>query len=345
MENKITVFQNSEFGQVRTVVENDKILFCASDVAKALGYSNAPDAVKRHCKCVVKRDIPHPQNEDKVLSVSLIPEGDIYRLIVGSKLPGAEAFEEWLFEEVVPSIRKTGEALEEIRYSGIIDGLVYTHDGIPMTTSILIAKKFSMQHQNIIQAIEDKLQSPDTTVADFSAVHIHESQYVADDGRVHKQYELDKQGFSFIALGLTDTQADIFKIQYIDAFTKMEQAVESMFKARVIESVLPQDNRNRQYLYIIKNPLNETIKIGVAQDVDKRIQQLQTGAGVELELVYRSMICSNAFNIERDVHQHFEKHRTFGEWFKMRPEDAIEFIEQQTFVLKSEFNKYLGFVS
>lgn len=108
MENKMTVFESNEFGQVRTVVEDGKILFCASDVAKALGYSNAPDAVKRHCRCVAKRDIPHPQNTNKILSVSFIPEGDIYRLIIGSKLPTAEKFEQWLFEEVVPSIRKTG---------------------------------------------------------------------------------------------------------------------------------------------------------------------------------------------------------------------------------------------
>ena len=91
-----------------------------------------------------------------------------------------------------------------------------------------------------------------------------------------------------------------------------------------------------------KNPLNETIKIGVAQDVEKRIKQLQTGAGIELELIYQSLICSNAFSIEKDIHIEFEQYRTFGEWFKVNPEKVINFLENKTFVLKSEFSKYLS---
>ena len=53
------------------------------------------------------------------------------------------------------------------------------------------------------------------------------------------------------------------------------------------------------------------------------------------------MICSNAFSIEKDVHKHFEEYRTFGEWFKINPTIVINFLEQQTFVLKSEFMKYI----
>ena len=251
-------------------------------------------------------------------------------------------FKRWVTSEVIPTARKTLSRLETVEYAGYIDGLVYTKDGIPMTTSAMIAKKFDKSHKNVLRMIDNKMHSSDNTVAQFSAAHIHESQYIADDGNVYRQYELDKQGFSFIALGMTGTQADIFKIQYIDAFTKMEQAIENMFKARVIEDVLPQNNGNRQFVYIIKNPLNETVKIGVAQDVQKRIAQLQTGAGVELELVYQSMICSNAFSIERDVHAHFEKYRTFGEWFKVSPQEVIDYLENQKFVLKSEYLKYVS---
>ena len=56
--NTVKIFENEQFGQVRTIEEGDKILFCGSDVAKALGYSNAPDALNRHCKAIVKRDTP-----------------------------------------------------------------------------------------------------------------------------------------------------------------------------------------------------------------------------------------------------------------------------------------------
>lgn len=106
--NEIKVFENEEFGSVRTVEVGDKVLFCGSDVAKALGYSNPRKALSDHCKGVTKRYAPHPQNLDKKIEMSFIPEADIYRLIVKSKLPSAEKFESWVFEDVLPSIRKHG---------------------------------------------------------------------------------------------------------------------------------------------------------------------------------------------------------------------------------------------
>lgn len=105
MKNELEIFSSEEFGQVRTIVINNNPYFCASDVAKALGYSNTRDAVSRHCKGVVKSDIP---TNSGVQTVSFIPEGDIYRLIMKSKLPSAEKFESWVVDEVLPTIRKTG---------------------------------------------------------------------------------------------------------------------------------------------------------------------------------------------------------------------------------------------
>ena len=104
----MTVFENETFGSIRTLDEDGKVLFCGIDVAKALGYSNPRDALSRHCRCVVKRDVPHPQSSDKTIEMSFIPEGDIYRLAAKSELPGAEKFESWIFDEVLPAIRKTG---------------------------------------------------------------------------------------------------------------------------------------------------------------------------------------------------------------------------------------------
>ena len=99
------IFNNAEFGSVRIIEENGSFLFCASDVAKALGYSNFRDALRRHCRGVVKRDSPTTSG---IQMMSYIPEGDVYRLIVHSKLPSAERFERWVFDEVLPSLRKNG---------------------------------------------------------------------------------------------------------------------------------------------------------------------------------------------------------------------------------------------
>ena len=108
MENELMIFNNPEFGEIRTIEEDGKVLFCGSDVAKALGYSKPQNAIDRHCKCALKRGIPHPQSPDKTIEMLFIPEGDIYRLAAKSELPGADRFESWIFDEVLPSIRKHG---------------------------------------------------------------------------------------------------------------------------------------------------------------------------------------------------------------------------------------------
>lgn len=99
---KLKFFKNDAFGGIRTIEEAGKVLFVASDVAKALGYSRPADAVSAHCKGSVKRRLP---TTGGMQDLKVIPEGDVYRLITHSKLPSAEKFESWVFDEV---IRKTG---------------------------------------------------------------------------------------------------------------------------------------------------------------------------------------------------------------------------------------------
>lgn len=106
--NQLQIFNSPEFGQVRTLEISNKPYFVASDIAKALGYRNIQDAILRHCRWVVKHDVPHPQSKDKTIEVNVIPEGDIYRLVSHSELPSAEKFETWVFDEVLPTIRKHG---------------------------------------------------------------------------------------------------------------------------------------------------------------------------------------------------------------------------------------------
>lgn len=103
--NGLQIFENSEFGEIRMTEIDGKPYFVATDVAAALGYATPRDAVLRHCKGVVKRDTP---TSSGVQSMSYINEGDLYRLIMKSKLPSAEKFESWVMDEVLPQIRKTG---------------------------------------------------------------------------------------------------------------------------------------------------------------------------------------------------------------------------------------------
>lgn len=101
----IQVFDNPEFGAVRTLEENGTILFCATDAAKALGYAAPRKAILEHCKGVLKRNSLTSGGEQEI---NFIQESDLYRLIFSSKLPNAEKFTDWVTGEVLPSIRKNG---------------------------------------------------------------------------------------------------------------------------------------------------------------------------------------------------------------------------------------------
>ena len=105
---ELQIFNNDIFGEVRGLNIDGKPYAVASDVAKALGYANTSKAIKDHCRYITKRYTPHPQSKNKSLEVNMIPEGDIYRLIIKSKLPKAQEFERWVMDEVLPQIRQTG---------------------------------------------------------------------------------------------------------------------------------------------------------------------------------------------------------------------------------------------
>lgn len=103
--NELQIFNNEEFGRIRTVEIDRKPYFVANDVARALGYATPKDAVSRHCKGALKRRY---LTEGGKQEMKIIPEGDMYRLITHSKLESAERFESWVFDEVLPTLRKTG---------------------------------------------------------------------------------------------------------------------------------------------------------------------------------------------------------------------------------------------
>lgn len=102
---ELKIFESTEFGEVRTVEIDGKPHFSGTDGARALGYAIPRKAVSTHCKGGSKMELP---TAGGVQSLVFIPEGDVYRLIVRSKLPSAERFEHWVFDEVLPSIRRHG---------------------------------------------------------------------------------------------------------------------------------------------------------------------------------------------------------------------------------------------
>ncbi|MDR0384522.1 MAG: phage antirepressor KilAC domain-containing protein [Prevotellaceae bacterium] len=109
MNTNIQIFNNPNFGEIRIVEVDGKIMFAASEIATCLGYENPSKAIIDHCKSgnITKWYIAHDNGIGGVY-VNFIPESEVYRLIIHSKLKEAEKFQDWVFDEVLPSIRKHG---------------------------------------------------------------------------------------------------------------------------------------------------------------------------------------------------------------------------------------------
>ncbi|MFR6088176.1 MAG: phage antirepressor [Anaerobutyricum hallii] len=178
--NNLTVFSNPDFGSIRTVTINNKPYFCACDVARALGYSNANDAVTRHCRATVKHSTPVSR---KMQEINFIPEGDVYRLIVRSKLPSAEKFESWVFDTVLPSIRQNG---------GYIMNQENLSDSELLAKAVLVAQKTIANKDKIIEQQKAKIEQdrPKTLFADAVATS-HTSILIGDLAKLLKQNDVD----------------------------------------------------------------------------------------------------------------------------------------------------------
>lgn len=114
MNNDLQIFTNVEFGEIRTLIIDDQPWFVGKDIAEVLGYSDPSATISKKCKYKRKEMISHCQNGKVVKTqTTLITEGDLYRLIIGSKLPSAQKFEEWVMDEVLPEIRRTGGYIDK----------------------------------------------------------------------------------------------------------------------------------------------------------------------------------------------------------------------------------------
>jgi len=107
LENSLMTF-NFDKTEIRTIDDNGKILFCGSDVARALGYKDTAKALTTHCKKDGWAFYPLIDDIGREQKTKFISEGNLYRLITHSRLSSAKKFEKWVFDEVLPSIRKHG---------------------------------------------------------------------------------------------------------------------------------------------------------------------------------------------------------------------------------------------
>lgn len=144
---QLQVFKNLHF-EVRWVVIKNEPHFVANDVCKALGYSNARDALSRHCEeDVVKHDTLTNGGKQ---TVNYVNESGLYALIFGSALPQAKAFKKWITSEVLPSIRKQGfygELPQEIDF--LKEKIALQQELITTKTQLIALQKESIKSLNL----------------------------------------------------------------------------------------------------------------------------------------------------------------------------------------------------
>ena len=108
MENKIKIFENEEFGRIRTVVKDGEPWFVGKDAAKILGYAKPRNAIAAHVDNEDKKDALIQGDLGGKQKMTVINESGIYSLIMSSKLPKVKEFKRWVTSEILPTIRKTG---------------------------------------------------------------------------------------------------------------------------------------------------------------------------------------------------------------------------------------------
>lgn len=166
--------------RVRVILRDGDPWFVASDVARVLGYANPHEAIRTHCKGVSEVRTPSAGGEQ---TVKIIPERDVYRLVLRSRLPSAERFEEWVVGEVLPTIRKTGSYGQQDLVSALSD---------PATALKIIGTYAErvLALQGEVAAAKPKVEVYDRIIASGDTVGFREACKLIHAGTGAKEHEV-----------------------------------------------------------------------------------------------------------------------------------------------------------
>ena len=144
---ELTIFKNDKFGSIRAVERNNEPWFVGKDVAEALGYVKARNAIANHVSNYDKKDAPIQGDLGGTQNMTIINESGLYALIFGSKLESAKEFKHWVTSEVLPSIRKTG---------GYIQGQETMTDSELMAKALMVAQRQIEERNKQIEEMAPK---------------------------------------------------------------------------------------------------------------------------------------------------------------------------------------------
>ncbi|MDY0197582.1 MAG: BRO family protein [Tenuifilaceae bacterium] len=165
---EIFKYENKE---IRTIVKDGEPWFVANDIAEILGYVDAKQAVRDHCKCAkLLKGVDSTPLTTSPRGITIIQERDVYRLVLRSKLPSAEKFEDWVVSEVLPSIKKTG--VYSVRQYNIpktyAEALKLAYEQqlqIEAKDTLLLEQKPKVEAYNVFLDMDDGI-----TIGDFAKI-------------------------------------------------------------------------------------------------------------------------------------------------------------------------------
>ena len=193
----LMIANSMEFGKISILVIDNKKYFSAVECAKTLGYSNPRDAILRHCKKdgVVNHDVIDSMGRTQ--QVKFISEGNLYRLIVKSKLPTAEKFERWVFDEVLPSIIKEGSYSLEQKQEQPYEYFDKMFNGVPVLSTLDIAHFTGLSQTTINWYIRksDLICGIDFFVAEGRALAEMKKRYPKLSVMISRMLLITKSGF------------------------------------------------------------------------------------------------------------------------------------------------------
>ena len=193
MNQQMKVFNHEQFGNVRIIEEDGRMLFCGSDVAKALGYTNPRKAVRDHTEGGTKRSMvslttnQYGVTTEQIVETTFITEGDVYRLITHSKLPSAERFERWVFDEVLPSIRRTGGYGQQLNMELVAQIITMTVQAtVKELLPLIMQEKRPEPERREVQVAVNNQRPPVRGVSQFKIVSSGFAEVVIELSRQHK---------------------------------------------------------------------------------------------------------------------------------------------------------------
>lgn len=208
---KLQTITHPQFGQLSVIIIDGKEMFKAKEVAAMLGYKDTVNAVKQHCRGVVKHHLPSKSGNQEY---SLIPESDVWRLIIRSKLPQAEAIERWIMDDVLPSIRKTGtySVPKQPTQQKLYDYTDKTYKGKPVLTIRDVEHFTSLSKYRIQHFIQRADKGQDFIILTGNELAAFKYENSMPDSNANHLYLVTKSGFDKICAvyGLKPKMPELF---------------------------------------------------------------------------------------------------------------------------------------